>query len=423
MKKNANRGTKREATRIVQLVLPTPEALRGTLNDLVVGAGLAALVAMLEVDREEACGPRYRHDAGRAASRTGHADGELSLGGRRVRVRRPRVRTTDGHEVTLPTWKALAGNDPLRGRAVEQMLVGVSTRKYERSLEPMPPGVVSRGTSRSAVSRRFVEATQARIDEMVSRDLGALSLVAVMIDGLNVGEHTVLIALGIDEQGEKHVLGLREGATENSAACTALLAQLRDRGLRTDRTLLFVIDGSKALRKSVRDVFGNRALVQRCQVHKVRNVEEHLPERERARVTAVMRGAYRSQDLRHAKRVLEGLARQLERRHPSAAESIREGLDETLTVLGLGLTDSLLRTLATTNPIENLNGLVRYRIRRVRRWDGGAMVLRWLVASLDDAAKGFRRLRGHKQIPKLLAALRAHDAKLDKGVDRLGKAA
>lgn len=426
MKKPARKDVAREVargTRTVQLQLPTPEALRGQLFELVMGAGLASIAAMLEEDRDRLCGPRYHHDSARRASRAGTAPGELALGGRRVAMRRPRVRTKEGREAELPTWKALEGNDALTERAVEQMLVGVSTRKYKRSLEQTPADVATRGTSRSAVSRRFVEATSARVDEMMSRDLSAHSFAVVMIDGLAVGDHMVLIGIGIDESGDKHVLGLREGATENATSCRELLVQLRDRGLRTDRAVLVVIDGSKALRRAVRDVFGDRAMVQRCIVHKLRNVKEHLPEREATRVTSVMRGAYRSRDAKHAKKLLEGLARQLDRRHPSAAESLREGLDETLTVLKLGLTDALLRTLSTTNAIENLNGLVRARIRRVRRWDGGSMVLRWLVAALDDAAGGFRKVRGHRQLPRLIAALRAHDAKLNGGVDQASKAA
>lgn len=425
MKKAASKATRKEAatTRTVQLELPTPEALKGALFGLVIDAGLASVAAMLELDRVALCGPRYQHDAARRATRGGHTNGELALGGRRVAVRRPRVRDRDGGEVRLPTWQALEGTDALTERAVEQMLVGVSTRKYARSLEAAPPSAKTRGTSKSAVSRRFVEATAARVEEALTRKLDSFTFAALMIDGLRVGEHTVVIALGIDAQGDKHVLGLREGATENAAACTSLLGELRDRGLHTERSLLVVIDGGKALRKAVRDVFGERALIQRCWVHKIRNVTEHLPERERSRVVTTMRGAYRSGDPKHAKKVLEGLARQLDRRHPSAAQSIREGLDETLTVVKLGLTDALLRTLSTTNAIENLNGLVRARIRRVRKWDGGAMVVRWLVAALDDAAKGFRKLRGHRQLPRLLNALRAHDAKLDGAIDVTSNAA
>jgi transposase-like protein len=216
---------------------------------------------------------------------------------------------------------------------------------------------------------------------------------------------------------------MREGATENATACTALLADLQGRGMRTDRTILVVIDGSKALAKAVRDVFGDRAMVQRCQVHKRRNVEDQLPERMKQTIGSAISKAYQSADAERAKRILVGLARQLERQHPSAAASLREGLDETLTVLRLDLVPGLTRTLATTNPLENLNNQLRRITRNVKRWRDGTMVVRWIGAALKEAANGFRRLRGYKGMPALIAALRAQDAKLDGTVDASGKAA
>jgi transposase-like protein len=247
---------------------------------------------------------------------------------------------------------------------------------------------------------------------MMSRDLGSLKLCAIMIDGIHVDEHLVLVALGIDENAEKHVLGLYEGATENTASCTGLLSDLEARGVRTDRAMLFVIDGSKALAKAIRMKFGTRALIQRCQVHKKRNVEDHLPEDMKRNAGRTISAAYRSGNAVRAKRMLEGLARQLERKHPSAAASLREGLDETLTVMSFDLDVHLARTLSTTNPIEFINGRIRKTTKNVARWDGGEMVLRWLAVALIEASKTFRKLRGHKGLPKLLAALRAHDAKL-----------
>jgi transposase-like protein len=245
-----------------------------------------------------------------------------------------------------------------------------------------------------------------------------------MIDGIHVGEHLVLVALGIDEKGEKHVLALHEGATENATTCTALLNGMVARGLSTERTMLFVIDGGKGLLKAIRSVFGVRTFIQRCQLHKRRNVEEHLPENRRKNVGATMVAAYRCTDAARAKRMLEALARQLERKHPSAAASLREGLDETLTVLGFGLPDGLLRTLATTNPIEFLNGRIRKTTHNVTRWESGQMVLRWLAQATHEAARTFRKLRGHKGMPKLVAALRAHDSKVDpKSVDDSERAA
>jgi transposase-like protein len=382
--------------------------VKGALLDLVLGAGLGVLQALLEQERERLCGQRYKHDPARSASRAGYAPGELVLGGRRVTVQRPRVRSKKG-EVPLPSWERLAAEDPLHARAVEQMVLGVATRKYARSLEPLPAETKSRGTSKSAVSRRFVAATEKTLADWLGRSLSGLSLAALMLDGIVCGEHTVLVALGIDEGGQKHVLGLWEGATENAVACTALLASLAERGLDVNRTMLVVIDGAKALAKAVRDTFGNRALIQRCQVHKKRNVLEHLPERMRATTGATISTAYGCRDSERALSMLTKLARQLERKHPSAAASLREGLSETLTIISLKLDDALARTLATTNPIENLNGVLRRIHHNVKRWRDGTMVLRWVAVGLHEAMKGFRRLKGHEGMPKLVAALRAHD--------------
>lgn len=422
--KNTARKTERRQGATGQLAFAAMIDAQSTLHDAIVSAGMGVLGAMLEEERTKLCGPRYAHVAGRAATRSGHVDGELALGGRRVRVRRPRVRGVDGVEVPLDTWERFAGADPLTARAVEQMVLGVSTRKYVRSIEAAPPGLRSRGTSKSAVSRRFVAATREKLAELMGRDLSTIALCAIMIDGIHVGEHVVLIALGIDENGDKHVLGLYEGATENTVCCAGLLSDLEARGVRTDRTTLFVIDGSKPLAKAIRAKFGARALIQRCQVHKRRNVEDHLPDDMRKSIGQTISTAYKSAHPVRAKRMLEALARQLERKHPSAAASLREGLDDTLTIMRLGLDERLARTLSTTNPIEFINGCIRKTTHNVARWEGGNMVLRWLAVSLIEVSKTFRKLRGHAGMPKLIAALRAHDAKLTpRAVDDKEKAA
>lgn len=408
MQKIASREDEKEA-----LAAPTlKEWVRRELKDFVVSAGLQALTALLEAERTEACGPRYTHDAQREARRGGHSPGELVLGGRRVRVQRPRARTMDGREVVLPSWRAFGAEDPLGERALEQMLVGVSTRQYKRSLEAMPEGVEARGTSKSAVSRRFVAKTEAQMGAWLGRDLSPIDLVVLMVDGVHIDDHVLLVALGIDAEGHKHVLGIGEGATENATACTGLLADLRDRGLRTERTTLVVIDGAKALAKAVREVFGQRALLQRCQVHKLRNVLDHLPEDLRISVRAAMREAYGCRDASRAKKLLGNLARRLRVDHPAAAASLEEGLDETLTVMGLDLDKNLARVLSTTNAIENLIGGVRRLSKRVRRWRNGKMILRWTVAAATEASKHFHRVAGaHASMPKLVSALRARDPK------------
>lgn len=390
----------------VQLMLELRHLVRDNLREFVISAGTAALVAVLEEERTRLVGPRYEHRADRSARRAGSAPGELVMGGRRVQVRRPRARTLDGHEVQLPSWTTFGAEDPLQERAVEQMLVGVSTRRYARSLEPLPADLPSRGTSRSAVSRRFVAATERQMAEWLGRDLSALDLGVVMIDGVHIDEHVMLVALGIDGDGKKHVLGVREGATENAAACTALLADLRDRGLRTDRPVLVVIDGSKALAKAVRAVFGERAIVQRCQAHKVRNVVDQLPDDMKPSVRQALRDAYAASDGDRAHTMLTNLVRRLRDKHPGAASSLEEGLDETISVKRLRLPKKLERQLSTTNAIENLMGSVRRLSRRVKHWRGGKMILRWTVTAVSDAATRFRRITGARDgMAELMRAL------------------
>jgi transposase-like protein len=395
--------------------------LQRGLHALALVAGVRALQTLLEEDREELCGPRYEHDAGREATRFGHTRGEVVLGGRRVSAQRPRVRS-QGREVRLPSWELATREDLLTARAFEQMVLGVSTRRYGRSLEPAPEEIETRGESKSAVSRRFVRHGEKLLGERLAARLDGVELAALLIDGLHFGEHVVLCALGIDLTGKKRVLGLWEGATENSSAGKALLDNLVERGLRTDRSLLVIIDGAKALARAVRDHFGDRALIQRCQVHKRRNVLEALPERLRASVGAAISEAYQSGDAERAKRMLLNLVRRLQREHPGAAASLREGLDETLTVARLGLPHRLARSLSTTNAIENMLGRVRVVSRNVKRWRGGTMILRWVAAGMSEAERGFRRLKGHASMPILVAKLREHDAKIDK-LDRPKEAA
>ena len=388
--------------------------MRAELMELAVASGLKVLHTMLEEDRTAICGPRYQHQIERKATRAGTVPSEVVLGGRKVQIRRPRVRAND-EEVALPTFQTFADTDPLDRRVVEQMLVGVATRQYGRSLEPAGADVITRGTSKSAVSRRFVAKTTAQLDAWRSTALDALDLVALVIDGVHVGEHCIVVALGIDATGKKHALGLWDGSTENTTVCQSLLANLQSRGLRTDRTLLVILDGSKALHRAVTQIFGRAALIQRCQVHKRRNVLDHLPERQRPWVRAILNRAYNSADVVTARRLLQDLARRLADQWPSAAESVREGLDETLTVLSFGLSERLRLSLATTNAIESLMSRTRHVKHNVKRWRDGSMAVRWVAAGVLEATKGFRRLRGMKEMPKLVAALRTRDQQLGLG--------
>lgn len=406
MKNKASKRTKKQAeARYSQRTLRLSEVIERNLYWFLIGEGLKALDALLDKDLERVCGERGKRKGDHQAVRWGGTEGRLVMGGRRVKVSRPRARK-DGQEVELPTWSQFTDEDPLDERTMEQMVLGVSTRNYERSLEEVPGDLEPHGASKSAASRRFVEMTQEQVEQWLSRDLSELGIVTIMIDGIEVAEQTIVVALGIDESGRKHPLGLWHGATENSALCESLLNNLIERGLDGQQRYLFVIDGSKALRKSIRTIFGERGIVQRCQQHKLRNVLAHVPKTMEPGIRQAMREAYRSRSKAMARKRLVALADSLEGDYPDAASSLREGLEETLTVKDWGLPLALEKTLSTTNPIENLNGTIRRVTRNVKRWRDGSMIRRWAAAGILEAERGFRRLRGCKGMPTLIQAIR-----------------
>jgi putative transposase len=382
-------------------------AARDGLLALAVGAGIQVLHALLAADVDQLVGPRGRHNPARTAVRHGTQPGQVTLGGRRIRVDRPRVRAADGAgEVPLPTWQAFTGTELLDRLTLERMLAKLSTRRYPAGLEPVGTQVeqAAVGTSRSAVSRRFVAATEHALADLLARDLSRLDLVALMVDGVRVAEHTCVVALGITGDGTKVPLGLAEGATENATVVCDLLVGLRDRGLEVTRPILVVIDGAKALRRAVADVF-DHPVIQRCQLHKLRNVTDRLPDALASTVAKRMRGAYHHPDPLTAQADLEALARELARSHPGAAASLREGLPETLTIGRLGAPPTLARTLRSTNSIESMIAICRDHAANVKRWRDGQMVLRWVAAGMGEAAKQFRRVNGHLHLPALRAAL------------------
>jgi putative transposase len=332
-------------------------AAREGLLALSVGVGLAVLGELMEEEVDGVVGPKGRHRRERTAYRHGHEPGEVTLGGRRLAVERPRVRAKDGSgEVELRSYRHFADEDPLNRVVLERMLAGVSCRRYARTQEPVGEEVEAkaRSSSKSAVSRRLVERTRAALTELMSRRLDGVRLAVLMIDGIELKGTMNVVALGISDDGVKIPLGLWEGSTENAAVATALLSDLVERGLDVSGGVLVVIDGAKALRKAVRQVLGERTPVQRCVRHKERNVEDHLPERERPTIRRKLRAAWAEPDYGRALASLKALAHELERPHPGAAASLREGLEETLTLTRLGVTGSLKTTLASTNPIESM---------------------------------------------------------------------
>ena len=395
-----------------------PERVQEALGELVgaakegllalsVGLGLGVLTELMDEEVDDVVGPKGKWNADRTAVRHGHEAGEVTLGGRRVEVRRPRVRTADGDtEVQLSTYEHFADRDPLGRVVMERMLAGVSTRRYRRTQEPVGEEVETRArsTSKSSVSRTFVERTRDALGELMSRQLADLRLAVMMLDGLELKGRMMIVALGITTEGVKVPLGLWEGSTENATVATALLSDLVERGLDPEQGMLFVIDGSKALRKAVRSVFGE-VPVQRCLWHKERNVMKHLPERDRPPIKARMRRAWRETDYPRALEQLRRLADELEHTHPGAAGSLREGMDETLTVIRLGIKGKLRRTLESTNPCESMIDTVRTTQRNVKHWSSGEMGLRWTTAGMLEAEKQFRKVIGYTDLPRLAVAI------------------
>ncbi len=367
-------------------------AAKEGLLALSVGVGLGVLHEIMEAEVDEVVGPKGRHDPDRAAVRHGHESGEVTLGGRRVPVSRPRARTADGErEVELDTYAHFAARDQLADVMLERMLAGVSTRRYARTGEPVGSDIdeVARSTSKSAVSREFVSRTREHLIDLMSRPLGDLCLAVVMLDGIELKGRCCVVCLGIDTDGIKHPLGLWDGSTENATVATTLLSNLTGRGLDVDQGVLVVLDGGKALRKAVNDVFGVHTPVQRCVRHKERNVLDHLPEHQRDTV----------------RRRLRVLADELARTDPGAAASLREGMDETLTITRLGVTGQLKRTLASTNPCESMIETVRRTSRNVKRWKNGDMCLRWTAAGMLEAEQQFRKIIGFNDLAKLAIAV------------------
>src|SRR3954469_5998655 len=387
-------------------------SMREGLLALAVGTGLQVMQVLMEADVTGLAGPKSKHNPQRAAVRHGHERGSVTLGGRRVPVSRPRVRAADGTgELPVPSYELFAGTEILGTMAMDRMLAGLSTRRYPVGLEPVGEQVTAaaRSTSKSAVSRKFVAMTETALAELLAADLSALDLVALMVDGVHFGESVCVVALGIDAEGVKHPLALVEGATETAPVVTDLLPGLRDRGLDVTRPILVGIDGAKALRKAVVDVF-DHPVIQRCQLHKIRNVADRLPQRLRGPVGAKMRAAYHADSALNAEAQLSALARELDKTHPSAAGSVRAGLAETLTVLRLGVPPTLARTLRSTNAIESMISICRQRSANVKRWRDGQMALRWCAAGMIAAGTQFRRVNGHLHLAKLRAALDAEIA-------------
>jgi putative transposase len=379
------------------------ELMQDSLESLALELGLLVASNLLEDEVARLCGPRYQRQADRSHTRYGHQRGIATLAGQKIALERPRVRRSDGSgEEQLETYARLQSPDAMPRAVLRRMVRGVSTRDYAQVVDLARDGF---GVAKSSVSRDFVRASAADAKALAERRFEGQHFPVVMIDGVEYAGHTIVVALGITEDGTKRILGLRQGATENAAVCVALLEDLQARGLDTSRPTLLVLDGSKALHAAATRVWGSSAVIQRCQVHKKRNVRAHLPEKHWAELDRQLAAAYQGEDYEKAKTSLETTAKWLSRLNPDAASSLREGLEETLTVIRLGLTGALRRTLCSTNPIESALSVTQRVTARVTRWRDGDMRQRWCVAGLLRAESKFRRVKGHRSMVGFLRTL------------------
>jgi putative transposase len=394
--------------REVQLPLDRDELLalmQDSLEGLAVELGLLVASAILEDEVARLCGRRYERRPDRSHTRYGRQRGVATLAGQKLPIDRPRVRRADGSgEVALETYARLQSGDAMSEAVLRRMVRGVSTRDYEEVIDVARDGF---GVAKSSVSREFVRASAAGVKALAERRFDGERFPVVLIDGVEYAGETMVVALGITEDGTKRVLGLRQGATENAAVCGALLEDLVGRGLDAGRATLFVLDGSKALHAAVTRAWGTNAVIQRCQVHKRRNVKAHVAEKHWHELERRLSEAYHETGYGTAAASLEATARWLDRLNPDAAASLREGLEETLTVVRLGVPGALRRTLATTNPIESALSVTRRVTARVTRWRDGDMRRRWCVAGLLRAESKFRRVKGHRAMPTLVMSLEA----------------
>jgi transposase-like protein len=387
------------------------QLMQDSLASFATEMGLRIAAKLLDEEVLRRCGPRYERQPDRQLTRYGQQRGVVTLAGQKLPIERPRVRHTDGRgEVELATYGLLQRDEAMPEACLRRMVRGVSTRDYERVVDLAAEGF---GVKRSSVSRGFVRATAQEIQALAERRFDGVRFVVVFIDGQEYAGETMIVGLGVTEQGEKRILGLRQGATENAEVVTSLLEDLRERGLDVSQPTLFVLDGAKALRTAVKRVFGKNAIVQRCQVHKARNVKAHLAEKHHDELSRQLAAAYSETNYERALESLKTTASWLARISPVAAASLREGMEETLTVIKLGLPELLRRTFSTTNPVESALSVAAKVTARVKRWRDGDMRLRWCTAGLLRAEGGFRRVRGYKQMHLLVAALNRFHQPID----------
>jgi putative transposase len=396
-----------EGNPAVQMVLPMAEMmgwLRKGVGELIRQAGLQLMDLLMQEEVRGLVGERSQRQAERTANRWGSERGYCVVMGQKVPVDRPRVRTTKEKEVRLGSYEMFHRGEPLTETVWEKLMLGLSTRKYGQAIRQFSEAY---GLEKSAVSEHFVEASRAKLKEMMERRLEKTRLCALLIDATPFEGQQMVAALGIGQDGRKTILGIRQGATENATVVSELLSDLVSRGLDFTEPRLYILDGAKALSAAVKKHAGESAAIQRCQVHKRRNVLDHLTDEQKPEVAKKLNAAYALEDYAAAKSALNILHRELMDLNPSAARSLGEGMEETLTVHRLHVPTQLRKTLASTNVIESAFSIVEQVCKNVKRWHGGDQRERWIGSGLLVAQKQFRRVTGHKQIPALIRELEA----------------
>lgn len=382
------------------------QAVKGRFSSFCTAVGIQALMTLMDQDVEAMAGPKGKHDPNRTAYRHGYQNTTVPMGNQRLGIKRPRARSIETDtDLPIPSYEAFANDDELLEAALNRMLYGMSSRDYRHGIEDYSDIAETSGTSKSAISQRFIKASAKEAQKVLGRRFDQETIPVLMIDGIALGDYTAIVAMGVTSDGHKIIMGVRIGSTENAQVCRDLLTDLVSRGLKYEQGLLAVIDGSKALRKALRDVFGQQVLVQRCQVHKMRNVMDYLPKHKRDWVKRKLKKAWTSETAEDAIRQLRSLATGLQTQYPDAAASLREGLEETVTILKLSIPGLLQRSLRSTNTIESAFSMVSKNIRNVKNWKNGTMVQRWVCAALLDAENRANRIAGYRSMGILISEI------------------
>lgn len=381
------------------------QAVKGRFSSFCTAVGIQALMTLMDQDVETMAGPKGKHDPNRTAYH-GYQNTTVPMGNQRLGIKRPRARSIETDtDLPIPSYEAFANDDELLEAALNRMLYGMSSRDYRHGIEDYSDIAETSGTSKSAISQRFIKASAKEAQKVLGRRFDQETIPVLMIDGIALGDYTAIVAMGVTSDGHKIIMGVRIGSTENAQVCRDLLTDLVSRGLKYEQGLLAVIDGSKALRKALKDVLGQQVLIQRCQVHKMRNIIDYLPKHKRDWVKRKLKKAWTSETAEEAIRQLRSLATSLQTQYPDAAASLREGLEETVTILKLSIPGLLQRSLRSTNTIESAFSMVSKNIRNVKNWKNGTMVQRWVCAALLDAENRANRIAGYRSMGILISEI------------------